>query len=107
MRHHQPVHTHFCRRCEREVTATYPQPVLRKVARIYFFVGLPFIPLLPFIGAEFMVLIPLTMLYLSGIGAALRVRGEAARCDECNNDVETTKGRRVAAPRPAQGATAS
>lgn len=90
---------HYCRRCEREVEATYSQPRLRRVARAYFFLGVPFIPFLPIIGSDFAVMLPLTMLYLLGIGPARRILGEAASCDECGADVESRP--RGLAARPA------
>ncbi len=89
---------HYCRRCQREVEATYPQPRLRRVARAYFFLGVPFIPLLPIIGSDFAVMLPLTMLYLLGIGSARRVLDEPASCDECGADVEARPRRFVSRP---------
>ena len=79
---------HYCRRCEREVTATHAQPRLRRLARVYFLIGLPFIPLIPIIGSDFAVMLPLAMVYLLGIGTARRILHEPASCDECGADVE-------------------
>lgn len=77
-----------CQRCETEVSASYEHPKLRRWVKGYFFLGVPFIPFIPIIGSEFIVMLPLTMLYLSGMGPALSVIRAPASCDECGADVE-------------------
>jgi len=75
-------------RCDEQVSARYPNPKLRRWVRGYFFLGVPFIPFLPIIGADFIVMLPLTMLYLIGLGPALSIVRTAASCDQCGADVE-------------------
>ncbi|MCA9635931.1 MAG: hypothetical protein KC420_07880 [Myxococcales bacterium] len=81
----------YCSRCERETSASHNNPGLRRWARIYFFLGMPFIPLIPIIGSDFAVMLPLTMVYLLGMGPALRVIREPASCDTCGADVERAR----------------
>ena len=82
------VGMHRCRRCDDEVEGQYEQPKLRRLARFYFLVPIPFVPLLPIIAADFMVMIPLTMLYLLGAGAALRFITQKPVCPECGAFVQ-------------------
>lgn len=82
------VGTHRCRRCDEEVDGQHEQPKLRRLARFYFLVPIPFVPLLPIIASDFMVMIPLTMLYLMGAGAALRFVTQKPTCPVCGAFVE-------------------
>ena len=45
-----------CARCEREVEAEYDDPKLRRWVKGYFWLGVPFIPLSPIIGADYVVM---------------------------------------------------
>lgn len=72
-----------CARCEREVDAEYDDPKLRRWVKGYFWLGAPFIPFAPIIGSDYVVMLPLTMLYLIGFGTALRVLQEPPKCCEC------------------------
>ena len=80
--------THRCRRCNDEVEGQHEQPKLRRLAWGYFLMPVPFIPLLPIIASDFIVMIPLTMLYLLGAGAALRFITEKPTCPACGATVE-------------------
>ncbi|MCA9662321.1 MAG: hypothetical protein KC486_28535 [Myxococcales bacterium] len=80
-----------CQRCAREVSASYKQPALRRWVKVYFLLGAPFIPLLPIIGSDFAVMLPLTMVYLIGLGPALAVIRAPAFCDDCGAFIETPR----------------
>ncbi len=66
----------------------HEQPRLRRLARFYFILPIPFIPLLPIIASDFVVMIPLTMAYLLGAGAALNFITQKPTCPECGAFVE-------------------
>jgi len=72
-----------CPRCEREVEAEYDDPQLRKWVKGYFWLGVPFIPLTPIIGSDYVVMLPLTMLYILGFGPAYGIVKEPPKCLEC------------------------
>jgi hypothetical protein len=78
----------YCERCDKQVEAAYEDPKLRRWVKAYFLLGLPFLPALPIIGADFMVMLPLLMLYIIGFGPALRVLREPPTCDECGAVVD-------------------
>ncbi|MBV1858038.1 MAG: hypothetical protein KUG77_06470 [Nannocystaceae bacterium] len=82
------METHRCRRCEEDVQGEHEQPKLRRLARLYFLLPIPFVPLLPIIASDFMVMIPLMMLYLLGAGAAFRFSSQKPTCPECGAFVE-------------------
>ena len=72
-----------CERCEDAVEASYDEPKLRRWAKVYFMLGLPFIPLTPIIGSDYVVMLPLTMLYIIGFGPALSIIREPPKCEAC------------------------
>ncbi|MFO7566271.1 MAG: hypothetical protein R6X02_26750 [Enhygromyxa sp.] len=76
-----------CPRCEREVEAEYDEPKLRKWAKGYFLLGLPFIPAAPIIGSDYLVMLPLTMIYVLGFGPAYGIIKEPPKCLECGSVV--------------------
>ncbi len=73
----------YCDRCQEPVEPVYLQPRLRKYARFYFLVPIPFVPFLPIISSDYFVMIPLTMLYLLGVGPALGWLTQKPTCPEC------------------------
>lgn len=73
----------YCLRCELDVAVEYDDPKLRRWAKGYFLFGLPFIPLLPIIGADFVVMLPLTMVYVVGFGPAISFIREPPKCCDC------------------------
>ena len=81
-----------CARCEREVEAEYDDPQLRRWVKGYFWLGVPFIPLSPIIGADYVVMLPLTMIYVLGFGPALGVIREPPKCCECGAVVDHRAG---------------
>ena len=79
----------YCLRCTTTVEAEYEEPEMRKLALVWFCAGLPFLPFIPIIGADFAVMIPLTVLYIFGAGAAYRYWHQPALCTVCG--AETPK----------------
>ncbi len=71
---------------------------MRKWAKVYFLLPVPFIPLLPIIASDFAVMIPLTMLYMMGAGSALRFVTQKPLCPECGALVEAVEARPRALP---------
>lgn len=90
--------THHCRRCDETVEGTFENPQIRKWAKLYFLLPIPFIPLLPIIASDFAVMIPLTMLYMLGAGSALRFVTEKPQCPGCGALVEPLDAHRRALP---------
>lgn len=82
-----------CERCEVEVDATYDEPQLRRWVKGYFFLGVPFIPALPIIGSDYVVMLPLLMFYVIGVGPALQVLREPPKCNTCGAAVAHRQGR--------------
>ncbi len=72
-----------CERCETEVEADYDDPRLRRWVKGYFLLGVPFIPALPIIGADYVVMLPLLMVYSVGCAQAYGVLREPPKCCEC------------------------
>jgi hypothetical protein len=72
-----------CPRCEHEVEAEYDEPQLRKWVKLYFWLGVPFIPAAPIIGSDYVVMLPLTMIYILGFGPAYGIVKEPPKCCEC------------------------
>jgi hypothetical protein len=77
-----------CERCEIEVELEYDDPRLRRLAKGYLFAWLPFLPVSPIIASDFAVMLPLTMLYLIGVGPALAIVREPGKCNECGAAIE-------------------
>ena len=65
----------------------YAQPRLRKLARYYFLLPVPFVPLIPMIASDFMVMIPLSMVYMLGVGPALGIAMQKPTCPDCGAHV--------------------
>jgi hypothetical protein len=80
-----------CERCEVEVEAVYDEPKLRRWVKGYFLLGVPFIPLLPIIGSDFAVMLPMLMIYVIGFGPALGVIREPAKCSDCGAAVAASR----------------
>ncbi len=61
----------------------YAHPRLRKVAWGYCFLVVPFIPLLPIIASDFVVMLPALMVYMLGLGPVFAVIRDPPTCAEC------------------------
>lgn len=81
-----------CERCQCEVEAAYDEPELRRWVKYYFWIGVPFIPLSPIIGADYVVMLPLTMIYILGFGPAWGILKEPPKCIECGAAVAHRAG---------------
>ena len=73
----------FCARCELEVDAVHGHPARRKWAKLYFLLPIPFVPILPIMAADFMVSLPMVMIYLLGVGPVLGMLREPPLCGDC------------------------
>lgn len=92
----RPMRRH-CERCEAEVDAAYDEPELRRWVKGYFFLGTPFIPALAIIGSDYIVMLPMLMIYLIGFGPALGMWREPPKCCECGAAVSHAGGMHPAA----------
>ena len=72
-----------CERCEHEVEGEYAHPRLRKVAYGYCFLVVPFIPFLPIIASDSVVMIPTLMIYMLGLGPVFSIIRDPPTCVEC------------------------
>lgn len=79
---------HRCGRCAEDVEGEFEHPKLRRWSRLYFLLPIPFIPLAPLIASDYIVMIPLSMLYMIGVGSALRFATEKPTCPSCGVFVE-------------------
>ena len=77
-----------CRRCDRDVEGVYQHPKLRILARVYLFLWVPFVPILPIMASDYVVSLPILMLYMLGIGPILAIVQDSATCTECGANVE-------------------
>jgi len=72
-----------CERCQHEVEGAYAHPRLRKIAWGYLLLVVPFIPVLPIIAADYVVMIPTLMLYMLGLGPVFAVIRDPPMCVDC------------------------
>ena len=72
-----------CARCKREVALEYRYPRGRKWAKAYLLIPVPFIPVLPIMASDYVVMLPLLMWYLLGIGPVLAIVKDKPVCREC------------------------
>ena len=79
-----------CERCRTDVDAQYEHPRLRRLARYYLFIPIPFVPLFPIIGSDYVVMLPLMMAYMLGIGPVLTLVREKPICPVCGAHVATS-----------------
>ena len=69
----------YCLCCGRDVDTEHRYPrTLRRVLKAYFFV-----PAYPILASDYVVAIPMMMLYMLGIGPALVITKDPALCAEC------------------------
>lgn len=78
----EPVH--FCERCGRdvEVEHRYSRRV-RRALRGYFFLPLALLPAFPVLASDYVVALPMCMLYMLGIGPALVIVRDPPACVNC------------------------
>ncbi len=85
-----------CSRCAAQVEAAFRQPQLRRIVRFYLLLPIPFIPFLPIIASDYVVMIPLLMAYMIGLGPVFSVIQDAPTCRECGANVEVPPRSRFA-----------
>ena len=84
------THGH-CERCQCHVEVSYDDAELRRWAKGYMCMGLPFIPLSPIIGSDFAIMLPMAMVYCLGFGPALGIIREPPKCEVCGAAVEASQ----------------
>jgi hypothetical protein len=77
----------YCQRCRADVQGVYANPGMRKVARVYLLLPLPFVPVLPIMAADYVVCLPLLMVWMLGVGPVLRILHDPACCPDCDANV--------------------
>ncbi|MCA9706950.1 MAG: hypothetical protein KDK70_13940 [Myxococcales bacterium] len=77
-----------CARCDAEVEAVFQHPRLRRVLRGYLLLPLPFVPVLPIIASDYVVMIPMLMVYMLGLGPVFAIIQEAPTCAGCGANLE-------------------
>ena len=80
-----PERTHMhCARCDREVEVAYHHPRrLRRGLRAYFFLPLALLPAFPILASDYVVALPMCMLYMLGIGPVLVIVRDPPVCARC------------------------
>lgn len=73
-----------CERCNHTVEGSYAHPRLRRLAWVYIGIAVPIIPILPMAASDYVVSLPLLMMYLLGLGHILSILREPATCNECD-----------------------
>ncbi len=77
-----------CARCQKDVEVEHDRPGLRKVARFYTLLPILLLPLYPIAACDYVVCIPLMMLYMFGFGPVLAILREPPTCPECDAFVD-------------------
>lgn len=74
-----------CARCERDVAVEYKySPNMRRWWKAYFLVPpLLLVPLAPFLAGDYVVTLPLMMVYMLGFGPALSIVRDPPTCGDC------------------------
>lgn len=88
-----------CERCAVEVDVSYRQPRARRLARAYPLLIVPFLPFIPIIAADYVVMLPMLMAYMLGLGQALAILRDPPHCDDCGAIV---KAKPTPTPKPAR-----
>jgi hypothetical protein len=74
----------YCLRCGHDVDTEHRYPrQLRKLLKGYFFMPLALVPAYPILASDYVLAIPMMMLYMLGIGPALVITKDPALCVEC------------------------
>lgn len=74
-----------CTRCERDVTVEYSHsPAMRRWWKAYFIIPpMLLIPAAPFLAGDYVVSIPIMMVYMLGFGPALSIVRSPPLCADC------------------------
>lgn len=96
-------HTYgFCTRCDREVEVEHRHPLARRrKVKLYLYMPIILVPAFPFIAWDYIIALPVFMLYMLGIGPALMVVRDPGVCCECGALVSNEHRRaHASAPSP-------
>lgn len=58
------------------------------MVRLYKLIWIPIVPILPIMASDYVVSLPLLMLYMLGFGPVLGVLGDPPRCSDCGANTE-------------------
>lgn len=74
-----------CARCDRSVAVRYAHSAaMRRWWKLYFVLPpLLLVPLAPFLAGDYVVTLPLMMVYMLGFGPALTIVRDPPTCGEC------------------------
>lgn len=79
----EPSHGH-CLRCDCTVAIEHQHsPRLRRALKAYFYLPIALVPLFPFLAWDYVVSLPVMLLYVMGMGPALSIVRDPATCSEC------------------------
>ena len=80
----------YCLRCGHDVDTEHRYPrTLRRLLKAYFLMPLALVPAYPILASDYVVAIPMMMLYMLGIGPALVITKDPALCAECGALIPT------------------
>jgi hypothetical protein len=80
-----------CTRCEAQVEGVYRHQKWRKIAYAYLLVPVPFLPIIPLAASDYVVSIPMMMLYMLGLGPVFAIVRDPPTCRDCGAIVRATK----------------
>lgn len=80
-----------CVRCDREVEVQFQYSRrLRRGMKAYLFIPIALLPVYPFAASDYVVSLPLMMLYMLGIGPALTIIRDPPTCSTCGAFIPKT-----------------
>lgn len=75
--------TGHCLRCAGPRQVEFPHTRMRRLAKVYVWLWLIAVPVLPIMAADYVVALPSFMLYLMGMGPALKLIKGPPTCVDC------------------------
>lgn len=74
----------YCLRCRHDVDTEYKYSrTLRRLMKAYFFIPVALVPAYPVLASDYVVAIPMMMLYMLGMGPASMIMKDPPVCAEC------------------------
>ena len=83
MRYRRRTVQAHCKRCKADVEASYKRPKMRRLAKLYALIWIPIVPILPMMASDYVVSLPLLMVYMLGFGPVYALISENPECNEC------------------------
>lgn len=82
-----------CERCERDVAVVYRySATMRRWWKAYFLIPpMVLIPLSPFLAGDYVVTLPIMMVYMLGFGPALSIIRDPPTCADCGALVQAKR----------------